>query len=47
MEISKMRWNKVLDLLKMDEYKNLVERAMARNIEHWSAVKEFKPQSTE
>ena len=45
MEISKMKWNEVLDLLKMDKYKKLVERELARDIEHWRDVKEFEPQS--
>ena len=45
MEISKMKWNEVLDLLKLAEHKVLVERELARNIKHWSDVKEFEPQS--
>ena len=34
MEISKMKWNEVLDLLKVAEYKVLVERELARIISH-------------
>ena len=34
-----------LDGAIMDEYKKLVERELARGIEHWRDVKEFEPQS--
>ena len=33
--IEDMKWKEVVDLLRMDEYKRLVELELARDIEHW------------
>ena len=40
-----MKWKEVVDLLRMDEYKRLVELELARDIEHWKLVKDMAPQS--
>ena len=42
-----MKWKEVIDLLRIDEYKRLVELELARDIEHWSNVKDITPQSDE
>ena len=36
--IDDMKWKEVIDLLRIDEYKRLVELELARDIEHWSSV---------
>ena len=43
--IEDMKWKEVVDLLRMDEYKRLVELELARDIEHWKFVKDMAPQS--
>ena len=43
--IDDMKWKEVVDLLRMDEYKRLVELELAWDIEHWKVVKEIAPQS--
>ena len=37
----------MIDLLRIDEYKRLVELDPARDIEHWRNVKDITPQSDE
>ena len=41
--IEGMKWKEVIDLLRIDEYKRLVELELARDIEHWSNVKDITP----
>ena len=45
--IDGMKWKEVIDLLRIDEYKRLVELELARDIEHWRNVKGITPQSDE
>ena len=45
--IEDMQWKEVINLLRMDEFKRLVELGLARNIEHWKLVKDMVPQSEE
>lgn len=45
--IDGMKWKEVIDLLRIDEYKRLVELELARDIEHWRNVKDITPQSDE
>ena len=40
-----MKWKEVVDLLRIDEYKRLVQLDLARDIDHWRMVKEITPQS--
>ena len=35
----------MIDLLRIDEYKRLVELELARDIERWTNVKDITPQS--
>ena len=42
-----MKWKEVVDLLRIDKYKRLMELKLARDIEHWSNVKDITPQSDE
>ena len=46
MSIEDMQWKEVINLLRMDEFKRLVEIGLARNIEHRKLVKDMVPQST-
>ena len=43
--IEDMKWKEVINLLRMDEFKRLVELGLARDIEHWKLVKDMVPQS--
>ena len=43
--INDMKWKEVIDLLRIDEYKRLVELELARDIDHWKMVKDVTPQS--
>ena len=45
--IDGMKWKEVIDLLRINEYKRLVELELARDIEHWKMVKDITPQSDE
>ena len=45
--IDSMKWKEVIDLLRINEYKRLVELELARDIEHWKMVKDITPQSDE
>ena len=45
MSIDKMKWKEVIDLLRLDEYKRLVQLELARDIEHWKKVMNIAPQS--
>ena len=47
MELSKMKWKEVTDLLRKDEYKRLVELELAWDINHWTRVTEIEPLSEE
>ena len=46
-DIDSMKWKEVVDLLRIDEYKRLVQLELARDIDHWRMVKEIAPQSIE
>ena len=43
--IDGMKWKEVIDLLRIDEYKRLVELELAQDIERWTNVKDITPQS--
>ena len=40
-----MRWKEVIELLRINKYKRLVELKLARDIEHWEMTKDITPQS--
>ena len=42
-----MKWKELINLLRMDEFKRLVELGLARDIEHWKLAKDMVPQSEE
>ena len=39
-----MKWKEVVDLLRIDEYKWLLQLELAQDIDHWRMVKEIAPQ---
>ena len=45
MDIDSMECKEVVDLLQIDEYKQLVQLELAQDIDHWRIVKKIAPQS--
>ena len=43
-DVDTMKWKEVVDLLRIDEYKRLVQLKLARDVDHWRMVKEIAPQ---
>ena len=43
-DVDTMKWKEVVDLLRIDEYKRLVQLKLAQDVDHWRMVKEIAPQ---
>ena len=43
MQLRKMKWKELTDLLRKDKYTRLVELELARDINHWTEVMETEP----
>ena len=41
--INGMKWKEVIDLLRRDEYKRLVETELSQDIENWRNIEDITP----